>query len=615
MRALLITAITALFLTLPTFEASAQAARTAAQRSGSPPPAASMLVHVPAEMSAVMVGDVEALAGAFSDSLDLGFDAEPLLRQGLANAMGHSSWTEHGVHLEQARRGLIAFHEPSDRAVLVTDAAAVNVPTLSPNQPYQLGYDAFLHQLDSFYGVTTEGGPWQLPATPFSLETIWPEAAELASSAIWWAYLSDPELFRELDREFQYQLSAAGASRGFVAVAADASVTVLADTDVAGAERFFGRVQTTAATWVSDSPSQVLERLHFEAALSRVSIESVGAETVAIRLPSPSCGGLTQQAVAVGMVTLAWISGEERGRAVDGTWAPQSGLIAESCDAEAANAGLAWEVMRLVPDESAALGVIVDLHAAYSRLGRTLGGAAPYVLDEGAFEDALDSSDLGAILQPEGRTGLVVTESGVDFSFGGVVPDELAALLGLQPTAVAGIGNVFGNIAPTLADSEPYPEQWQSLQDAAPEEALAVILVNAALAQTLLSETPSMSHGAFSNAIAESSGLVFALDADGRYSMRIHGIPPSAADAVRENLLALARDAADVGTNLLPESLAFGAQFVEQAIEVEPFDTGVEVRLVSDPSPLIMAGSFVMLGRLEPFLDNQPTSMPSAASP
>ncbi|MFT6399272.1 MAG: hypothetical protein ACJAYU_004037, partial [Bradymonadia bacterium] len=455
-------------------------------------------------MTAIMVGDVQALIDAFGQSLGLGFDAEPMLRAALATITNQSDWTEHGVRLDQMRRGLIAFHEPTDRAVVIVDAAAIDVPSLRPAQPYRLGHDAMLHQLDTFYGITTEDGPWHDSSAAFDIAVAWPEAAPFAETAIWWAYLSEPELFRELDREFEYQLSAAGASRGFIALAPDSSLVVLVNTDVAGAERFFGRVQAATAAWESDSPSEVLERLHFEAALSRLSFEDLGSGTVAIHVAAPSCGGLTQQAAAIGVVGLAWIIEEESGRAVDGAWAPRQDLIADSCDTEPIAPSLAWEALRLVPDETAALGVIVDLHAAYSQLGRTLGGFAPYVLDQDAFQEALDGSDLSALLEPGGLNAFVVSDAhDSNFAFGGVASDALAALVNIQTTPVAGIGNVFGDIQATLPETAELPQQWQSLRDAAPAGSVGVVLLNAALAQELVNEAPSMFHGAFSNAVQE----------------------------------------------------------------------------------------------------------------
>jgi hypothetical protein len=473
-----------------------------------------------------------------------------------------------------------------------------------------------LHQLDTFYGITTEDGPWHDSSAAFDIAVAWPEAAPFAETAIWWAYLSEPELFRELDREFEYQLSAAGASRGFIALAPDSSLVVLVNTDVAGAERFFGRVQAATAAWESDSPSEVLERLHFEAALSRLSFEDLGSGTVAIHVAAPSCGGLTQQAAAIGVVGLAWIIEEESGRAVDGAWAPRQDLIADSCDTEPIAPSLAWEALRLVPDETAALGVIVDLHAAYSQLGRTLGGFAPYVLDQDAFQEALDGSDLSALLEPGGLNAFVVSDAhDSNFAFGGVASDALAALVNIQTTPVAGIGNVFGDIQATLPETAELPQQWQSLRDAAPAGSVGVVLLNAALAQELVNEAPSMFHGAFSNAVQESSGLVFALADDGRYSMRIHGIPPSAANVVRENLTALAADLADASGFMFPQFIIFGAQFFADAIEVDSFETGVEVRLIANPSPLFMAGTFFMLGRVETFPNQQPTSTPASRNP
>lgn len=616
MRTFLIPCIATFCLALPSAEVSAQAARSAAQLSAPPPPIAEMMRHVPAHMTAVMAGDVQALVDGFGESMNLGFDAEPMLRAMLATATRDSGWTEHGVLLDQARRGLIAFHEPSDRAMVVMDSAGVNVPTLTSTQPYRLGHDAILHQLDPFYGVTTEDGPWVEPAQPFDLNVVWPEAAPFAETAIWWAYLNDAEIFHDLDREFHNQLSAAGASRGFVAVAPDASVVVLADTDVAGAERFLGRVQATTATWDSDSASEALERLHFEAALSRVSIQAVSPETVAIHLAAPNCGGLTQQAVGVGMVSAGWIDGEQDGRALDGAWGPTQGLLSDTCEASVGDSALAWEAMRLVPDETPAFGVIVDLYSAFSLLGRTLGGFAPYVLDDQAFRAALDGSDFGAVLQPGSLSALIVVEDlGSYFSFGGVASDPLAAFLDLETTPVAGIGDVFGNIPATLPETAPFPEQWQSLRDATPDGAVGVVLVNSALARDAIDDAPPMFTGALTNAVQESSGLVFAVTGDEVYSMRIHGIPPSSADAVRENILALAADAADLGGYMLPETVTFGARFLEHAIEVDSFDTGVEVRLLANPSPLFTAGAFFLLSRVAASRGAQPSSMPSVTSP
>jgi hypothetical protein len=54
-------------------------------------------------MTAIMVGDVQALIDAFGQSLGLGFDAEPMLRAALATITNQSDWTEHGVRLDQMR--------------------------------------------------------------------------------------------------------------------------------------------------------------------------------------------------------------------------------------------------------------------------------------------------------------------------------------------------------------------------------------------------------------------------------------------------------------------------------------------------------------------------------
>ena len=572
-----------------------------------------MFEHVPAHMSALLVGDVEALAAAIDESINLGGETNGLARDGFNLIARQTDWYDEGLQLDLARQLVLAFHEPTDHAVLVMDSAPVQVPTLSASHPYRLDQDAHLHQLDTAFIVTTEEGPWQPPTETFDMSVTWPEAAPYLDDAIGWAYLSEPELVREFDREAFHRLSMAGISRGLVVLGADNSLTFVADTSQESAEEFLGLIQASASASTASEIPQPIAALHVQATMSEITVTPLSNGAVAVQLPSPHCGGLIQQFLSAAAVGALWYSAEDHGRATAAYWAPDNSVRSNTCELGGSGAELAWDALRLAPDEEIpVLGALIDTRTLAAEQGRSLGGLAPYVLDSAAFEAAVEDADLGAIILSDAPFGVVVSKGDYGTQTALVASEPIASAMGLETSVVAGVGSVAGEAPNALDESASYPNHWAQLRSATPPGATAVCVANAALLRDAVSEIPSMFHGAFTNALTESAGVVFALTDDRQLVLRIHGIPPSSADAVGTNLAAMATDVVDISDHMLPSEMRPIARAFAAAIEVTDFETGVEVRLGVDSEPLLLILVGAGLVRAPFDLVGQPTSMPTS---
>lgn len=584
----------------------AQAARSAAARDAPAPPVDAMLEQMPAHMSAVMVGDLTALTEAIDSSLDFGIDTSGLTRAALDHMARRSNWYEHGVRLADARRLVLAFHAPTEHAVLIMDAAAVARPEITVAGPARLGFDAALHRLDELYGVTTVEGPWQSPAQRFAMAEAWPDAAPYVEDAIAWAYLSEPEIVRDLDREFFHRLSGAGMTRGLVALAPDYSATVITDTTVERAEEFLGRIRATAAA-ADLGPIDALVSVWIDAAMSEVTVDAVGDDSVAVRLPAPECGGLTQQLAAVLAVGAGWVFAEQDGLGVSGDWAPEPSLRSETCELGSATPSLPWEALRLSPDATVpTIGFLGDSRFAAMVMSRTGLGWFPFLVDEAVAAEALTAMEERTGLGP---VGVVTRLDAVPPSFALVGSEALAAERGLPTREVDGIGTVGGVVPPdALPSSAPSPAHWERARTAAGDPIFAAAANGAALDE-MIAQTPGLVRGAFTNALSEADSVVFSHGADGRLRLQIVGIPSSLSDPVGEHVAALASDAADLMAARFPPTVAPFIERVADSVSVEPADDGVTVVLPANMTPLTAlvvaaAGERVMRDF------SQPTSMP-----
>ena len=591
----------------------AQAARSAAARNAPPPPMADMFEHVPAHMSAMLVGDIEALAEAIDSSLSFGFGDAGLARHGFNMIARRTNWYEDGVQLDLSRRLVLAFHEPTDHAILVMDSAAVQVPTISAGNPVRLGFDAHLHQLDAAFAVTTQDGPWQAPATSFDLAAVWPDAAPYVEDSVGWAYLSEPEIVRELDREFSHRFSSAGISRALIVLGSDNSFTAIADTTQESAEDLMGLIQASASASTASGLPQPLVALHVESAMSEITFTTLPGGAVAVHLPSPQCGGLMQQFFGALGVGALWYSAEQHGRGVAQPWSSNSPGRAPSCELSTEGDALPWDALRLIPNnEQPGFAVLTDLRRLASDLSRSASGLSPYVLTEDAFIEAVEESEYGEFVLAEQPFAFVMTEDSAGVHTAFVASEPVASALSVQTTELAGIGPVGGDAPDALDETAPYPAHWTALRGVSPEDSAVVWVANPALLVDAVSEVPSMFHGAFTNALAESEGVLFAIDNEQRLVMRIQGIPPSSADAVDTNLVAMATDLVLVSDTLFPRGMRPVAEAFAATIEVTDFDSGVEVRLGENSAQLfILLGTFGLASAPLSMM-HQPSSMPTA---